>query len=209
MGVRPFALTGKVELFPQEWIDRAFGQERENMNIERVSGTEIAGNPYDAVQQVVEILRGTQIEPHMLRDFNTFEQTIVATFVRQLHLMVQKQRGYGKANIAMLKSRGILKRIEEKVLRGYEEIGDPEIQLEKIKELQASLDDEATPSELATHMRKIDAILNPGGSNEDTADNLFLDIGNLGQIGYVEFNGAWGKPLEERLPADAEIVPGR
>lgn len=199
-------VTGSGTPFPQKWLDQI--EEGENLDkVERISGTQIAGNPYEAVQQVVEILRNTYIEPHMLKDFVTFEQTIVATFVRQLHLMVEKQRGYGTKNIAMLEAIGILRRIEEKVLRGYEEIGDPKTQVERLKELRAALPDDPSATEMAVFIRQEEEILFPGGSNEDTIDNLALDIANLGEILYVEMNGAWGHPLEERLPADVKVLP--
>lgn len=167
------------------------------LNDGRLTGKELAGEPKEALQAVVEIFQRSDIAPHNIKDLDTFEQTMVAVMLRQFHILVTKQRGYRHSNVEELDISGLLGRISEKVVRAKEELGDPKEQVKKARALMADLEPDADVREMAQALSKIDKILNPGGQNDDTIDNLVLDIANLSEILYAFYYDAWFKPLDE------------
>jgi hypothetical protein len=146
---------------------------------------------------VVEIFQRSDIASRNLKDLDTYEQTMVGIMLRQFHILVTKQRGYRHSNVAALDIAGLLGRIEEKVVRAKEELGDPKEQIKRLKALHESLDDDAGVRELDEFLAKERRILFPGGNNDDTIDNLVLDIANLSEILYAFYFDAWFKPLDE------------
>lgn len=174
-------------------------EEEEETTLEdgRLTGKEFAGDPKEALQKVVEIFQRSDIDARNLKDLDTFEQTMVGVMLRQFHILVKKQRGYRHSNVATLDIDGLLGRIEEKVVRAKEELGDPKEQIKKQRALRESLADDATATEMAQYIAKQDRILFPGGGNDDTIDNLVLDISNLSEILYAFYFEAWFKPLDE------------
>lgn len=167
------------------------------LNDGRLTGKEFAGDPKEALQQVVEIFQKSDVAANNLKDLDTFEQVMVGIMLRQFHILVTKQRGYRHSNVAALDLHGLLKRVEEKTVRAWEEIGNPGEQVKRQKELRESLPEDATAQEMAAYIAKQDKILFPSGSNEDTIDNLILDIANLSEILYAFYYDAWFKPLDE------------
>lgn len=168
-----------------------------DMDDGRITGAEFAGDPKEAIQQVVEIFQNSDIAARNIKSLDTFEQTMVATMLRQFHILVEKQRGYRHSNVRELGESGVLKRISEKVIRAKEELGDPDTQVQKLKELHEKLPDDATTQEMLEHLKKEQSILFPGNQNEDSIDNLVLDIANLCEILYVLHFDGWYKPLDE------------
>ena len=178
-------------------FDEMFDIKENPLEDGRLTGKELAGDPQEALQAVVEIFQRSDINARNLKDLETFEQVMVGVMLRQFHILVPKQRGYRHSNVAALDIPGLLGRIEEKVIRAKEELGDPKEQIKKQRALRDKLPDDATPAEMAEYIAKTDRILFPGGNNDDTIDNLVLDIANLSEILYAFYFDAWFKPLDE------------
>jgi hypothetical protein len=175
----------------------AKGKFVENQPSVRVTGEDIAGSPKEAIQQIVETMQKSDIAANNLKSLDTFEQTMVGTMIRQFHILVTKQRGYRHSNVSALEIPGLLGRIEEKVVRAKEELGDPKEQVKKLKTMHLDLPDDCTEGEMLEYLAKERKVLFPGGNNDDTIDNLILDIANLCEILYVYYYDAWYKPLAE------------
>lgn len=166
----------------------------------RISGTDIAGDPKAAIQEIVERFRDFDISPFMLKELDTFEQVFVATMILKLQLLVDKQKDYKSGNIVVLGVPGILKRLGEKQQRAFSLVGNPDEQVAEAKKVMANLPTDAAPEEERRALLRLDKILNPSNAVQDErVDDTLMDAGNYGDIAYVVWHGAWGKPLEENL----------
>jgi hypothetical protein len=169
----------------------------ETPNYKRISGTDIAGNPKEAIQQIVEQFRKFDITPHMLKEFDTFEQTMLAVLIMKFHLMIAKQKDYGPGNILKAGQRGIATRAQDKLERLLNLIGDPETKINTVDSLLNDLPDDASYRELDEFASAVSTVLRGNKAANESIDDTWMDLGNYGDIGYTEFHGAFGKPLEE------------
>lgn len=166
----------------------------------RIAGADIAGNPKEAIQGLVEKFRDFDISPFMLKEFLTFEQTFVATMVLKFHLLYKKQKDYGPHNISKAGLSGVITRTQDKLERAKILIGDPPEQISSIKTLLAELPADASAHELDVFATRVNMIINPSNAVQDErVDDTLMDLGNYGDIAYILYHQAWGKPLEENL----------
>jgi hypothetical protein len=146
---------------------------------------------------LAEIMGNLELKPSMLKELDYFEQVFVAVMALKLQMMIPKQKDYKSGNIEKLKVTGILKRMGEKIERAYSLIGDPDEQINAIKQELRSLADDASSDELDHFVYNIDKIVNPSNAVQDEkVDDTLMDSGNYGDIAYTYYHGAWGKPLE-------------
>ncbi len=169
-------------------------------NFRRISGYEIAGNPKQKVAQMVDLFYSIDISPHMLKEFDSFEEVFIAIALLKFRLMVKKQKDYGPGNIGKGGLSGLVTRTVDKIERLKNLVGEPEKQLESIKNLLGELPDDATADELDAFALAVARIANPKNAVEnETVEDTFMDVGNYGDIGFAYLFGAWGKPLREHL----------
>lgn len=165
---------------------------------QRISGTDIAGNPVKAIQTLVDWFYNIDVSPHGLKDFETFEETFIAIMILKFHMMVAKQKDYGPQNISKAGVRGVLTRGQDKLERAKVLIGDPESQVEKVKKLLSELPDDATVSELVEFTADVQDVVAPSNAVKgETIEDTFMDWGNYGDIAYALLMNAWGKPLRD------------
>jgi hypothetical protein len=172
----------------------------ETPNYKRISGTELAGNPKEAIQEIVEQFRQFDISPHMLKEMDTFEQTFVALMLLKFRMMVAKQKDYGPGNIGKAGLRGIITRATDKLERIKTLVGDPETQVESSQNIIKNIPDDASFEEMDKALFDLYKILVPGNAVQDERiDDTLMDLGNYGDIAFVLYHRAWGKALEENL----------
>lgn len=137
------------------------------------------------------------ITPGMLRNLDSFEQVFTGVMAIKLQLMIAKQKDYGPGNIQKSGLRGISTRATDKIERWKTLQGDPDAQVEKIKELLDDLADDASGSELDSFAYNVAKVVNPTNAVEgESLDDTIMDLGNYGDIAYIVLYDAWGKPLE-------------
>ncbi len=164
---------------------------------DRISGSDIASQKTKDLQQVIDLFKSLKFTGRELKELETFDEVFLALMIIKYHLMLGKQKDYGPGNISKLGPTGIINMIENKVERANNLIGRPDQQVEHAKALLDDLPDDAPANELYNFIYALDKILNPSNAVEGEAiDDTWLDLGNYGDIGYVEHHGAWGKPLQ-------------
>jgi hypothetical protein len=176
-------------------LGNVFERSTELDNVERISGTQIAGNPYEAVEKIADTFMNTQLDEHSLRNLNTFEEVMVGTFLQKFHLMRYKQKKYGKMNISEAGLPGLVTRMRDKFERAKNMVGDPSTQIADVKKIILDTPEDATPKELMDALDAIWTKVNPQEDSEESLTDTAIDIGNYGDIFYMVLTGAWGKPM--------------
>ncbi len=171
--------------------------EGESMDVERISGTEIAGDPYKTVEFISKLMKNTDFKLHMLKDLPTFEQVLVGTFILKYHLMRTKQRKYGVFNISKAGIYGLLTRLTDKVERLKNLVGDPVNQLEEVRKINEQLQVAENTGEMLLLAAKLDDIINPGNDTDESIEDTAMDAGNYGDIILMLQADAWGRDMEE------------
>lgn len=172
-------------------------REARELQYERISGDDIAGNKTEKLQEIVDLFDELNFSTSELEELDTFEQALVAAMLIGYHTMLPKHKDYGRGNIDKKGESGILDRLEDKVARGHNMIGNPDRQLLEIKDLLRGLPDDANVQELNEFAWAVDNVVSiQNAVNGETMDDTWTDIGNYGFIGLLFHNDAWGKPLE-------------
>ncbi len=166
------------------------------MDIERISGTELAGNPYEAIRMLTDIFKHTELSPDSLKNLNTFEEVLVGVFLQKFHLMREKQKKYGKLNIAKSGLFGLVTRATDKLERMKNLIGDPQEQLREARRIADEMLG-ASSQELADLSDQLYDVLNPSNDTNESVEDTALDLGNYGDIIYMFLNDAWGFEMED------------
>lgn len=164
-------------------------------DFQQIRGSDFAGDPYASVKHATDVMTNTYIEPHMLKDFETFEDTLVAVLIMKLHVMIGKQADYGPGNISKAGVRGIITRGQDKLERLKTLIGDPDEQLGKLKALAESLDVESKDDTLEFYNKAMDILFPTTAVKDESVEDTALDWGNYGDILLLLLLKAWGKPL--------------
>lgn len=163
---------------------------------ERISGEDMIAQKAKDLQAAIDLFDGLDFKPRDLKNMDSFNEVFVATMIIKYHLMVSKQRDYGPGNIAKAGPLGIITRSTDKLERLKQLIGSPEKQVADIRLLIENLPEDATANEVYNVLDDIDVVVNPMNAVAgETVDDTWMDLGNYGDIGYVEHHGGWGKSL--------------
>lgn len=167
----------------------------------RIGSADMEPAPYsetlkETFNAIANIFSKINVEDYSLGEFDTFEQVLIANFAFKFNTMIAKQKGYGPENISKAGLRGIITRTQDKLERAKTLIGDPENQVNRVKEAILDFDNAETQEELFEIVARIDSIVNPKSalSDESLVDTLG-DLGNYGDIAVILHEGAWGKRM--------------
>lgn len=166
----------------------------------RVSGKDIAGDPYTTIKDVVVLFDNMDISLHTLRDLATFEEVAVALAAIKYKVLLQKNKDYGRNSIKQGDLVKVLARLGEKVERAKNLVGDPDQQITTLKNILTNLPDDANLGELLDTMSEIDSVLFPRAKvgNEGPEDTL-LDASNYSDIALQLLLGVWNQPYSEEV----------
>lgn len=180
-----------------------YDNEGDNVMAESIlSGEELAGNvpsATDYIKAVVEIFHQTSPTEYKLSELDSFEEVMVGVFLRKFHLMLEKQRGYGKNNISKAGLHGLFTRAQDKLERGKNIVGNPVEQVDKVQRMLERLDPDANAADMDMFIKKVDEIMNVQRYADESIEDTLMDLGNYGDIMYMVQMDAWGKDLEENI----------
>lgn len=166
-------------------------------DVERISGTEFAGDPYQVIGTLAKVFRNTHIDADSLKNLDSFEQVMIGTFLQKFHLMREKQKKYGKLNISKGGLFGLITRLNDKVERLKNLVGDPVALLDEARRISAELQEAETDDQAIALANELEAALNPGNDTDESVEDTAIDAGNYGDIMFMVLFDAWGKDMEQ------------
>lgn len=169
-------------------------------NFERISGKELAGNPYEAIKTIVEMFDNVNISLNTLRDLETFEEVAVGLAILKYKILLKKNQDYGRDSIKNGDVVKVLERLGEKIARAKNLIGDPSQQVEKAKIILNTTPDDASMTELLDAIKALDRVFFPAVNiGEEGVEDTMLDASNYSDIVLQLLLGVWNKPYRSEV----------